>query len=912
MQGIQGETQVRLPSVHDWRTTDAQEIERRRLRAIEEQPRIENIDSRYPIFSNFRVHSTSGIAYQVELRDLALRQISCSCLDFRINGLGTCKHSEAVMLHLEARYPVEFEQALNEGSPRIEITLDGSGKGIFVERGLSKLPKRYRQFFDENGELFPDVSPDEALDELGRSRSRKLRLSQDIETWMEMRRRTRERKVLRREYEQKVHDGIFPQQETKVPLYPYQREGMLHLAFNERALLADEMGLGKTIQAVAACALLHRLGKANRVIVVSPASLKTEWEEQIQRFSNLPYQIIFGHRLKRLKCYLDAPFFTLVNYEQMRPDALDVNARLKPDIVILDEAQRIKNWSTKTARAVKRLQSRYAFVLTGTPIENKLDELYSIVDFLDPTVFGPLFRFNREFYTFNDRGRPEEYQNLERVHERIRPVMVRRRKLDVENELPNRTDHNLFVPMSDNQRSSYEGHEAAVARLIRNALKRPLTQQEQEKLQRELAMMRMICDTNYILDPDDRVCPKLRELEKVLDDCLSEPGVKTLVFSEWVRMLELVREMLEKRKIGYALHTGEIPQKRRRGEIQMFKTDPQCRVMLCSESGGVGLNLQNASVVINCDLPWNPARLEQRIARAWRKHQTRNVTVINLVSEKTIEHRMLSTLESKKGLAEGVLDREGDLKRVKFKGGQQTFLKRIRQVMEAPLPAKMERKREEAQPVDRSAAFAERSEFVLKDNLVACEERFPLEGAHSLILVVVERDAGSVREKLKSVHDEYFPQDRSDPLAPVNFDVIDRATAEALERLEEAGMVNRTVRATRHLYPTPTVSVELSDEEQGKIKGLGERMSRKLKMAKLLIAGDMKEEAREPLLEAIWLRGCMFAIENRVPEPKDPSSAVDSCLGPYWEEHFIVAKQFVEDSSQAPDGVIEVLGICRT
>ena len=196
-------------------------------------------------------------------------------------------------------------------------------------------------------------------------------------------------------------------EETLAPLYPYQRDGMLHLAFNERALLADEMGLGKTIQAIAACALLHRLGKASHVLVVAPASLKTEWEDQIQRFTLLPYQLVFGQRRKRLRLYASAPFFTVTNYEQMLADSLDVNELLRPDVVILDEAQRIKNWSTKTAQAVKRLQSRYAFVLTGTPIENRIDELHSLMSFLDPSVLGPLFRFNRDFYELDERaGRP--------------------------------------------------------------------------------------------------------------------------------------------------------------------------------------------------------------------------------------------------------------------------------------------------------------------------------------------------------------------------------------------------------------------------------------------------------------------------------------------------------------------------
>ena len=172
------------------------------------------------------------------------------------------------------------------------------------------------------------------------------------------------------------------------PLFPYQREGMLHLAFGERALLADEMGLGKTIQAIAACALLHHLGKARRALIVTPASLKTEWEEQIRKFTTLSQRLIFGSRHLRARLYADStpPFFTIVNYEQVVTDSLEINERLQPGIVVLDEAQRIKNWATKTAQAVKRFNSRYAFVLTGTPIENRIDKLRSIVDFLDPAL----------------------------------------------------------------------------------------------------------------------------------------------------------------------------------------------------------------------------------------------------------------------------------------------------------------------------------------------------------------------------------------------------------------------------------------------------------------------------------------------------------------------------------------------
>ena len=164
------------------------------------------------------------------------------------------------------------------------------------------------------------------------------------------------------------------------------------------------------------------------------------------------------------------------------------------------------------------------------------------MDFLDPTVLGPLFRFNREYYVLDDRGRPQAYANLEKLHERIKPLMLRRRKAEVETELPERTDLSYFVPLSGEQKAAYDDHYTVVARLAHLAARRPLSQPESEKLLRHLAMMRMICDTNYILDPQSRSCPKLAELTRILEECRDNADVKVLVFSEWERMLELVRE----------------------------------------------------------------------------------------------------------------------------------------------------------------------------------------------------------------------------------------------------------------------------------------------------------------------------------------------------------------------------------
>jgi hypothetical protein len=891
------QSEIKVPSAHDWRTTDADEINRRRIRAREETFEIANSEPQHPIFSTFHIKSASGQTYSVEVRDVRNRQFACDCVDFRINGLGTCKHAEAVLIHIEARFPRLFSVAQKKGSTRTEVVVDAEADTLRVLNGVNELPRPVRRWFDESGRLV-NGDPETvltALQQLRESDFPHIRISREVKSWLENRRRVQERRELRHEYELKVHSGEWPAFETKMPLFPYQREGMLHLAFTERALLADEMGLGKTIQAIAACALLHRLGKARRVLVVTPASLKSEWEEQIRRFTDLSYQLVFGGRAARFKAYqsadLQGTFFTIVNYEQMVIDALEVNARLRPDIVVLDEAQRIKNWNTKTAQAIKRLQSRYAFVLTGTPIENRIDEIHSLMDFLNPSALGPLFRFNRDFYQLDDRGRPAGYRNLDKLHARIRPFMLRRRKAEVETELPERTDKNFFVQLGDSQKQSYASHEQQVMRLVQAALRRPLTQPEQDKLQRELAMLRMICDTNYILDSEDRACPKLAELEKVLEEC-RENDEKVIVFSEWERMLELVRDLCGRCGMGFAWHTGSVPQQRRRAEINTFKSDPDCRVFLSTDSGATGLNLQNASVVINCDLPWNPAKLEQRIARAWRKNQTRPVTVINLISESTIEHRMLQTLATKQAVAESVLDKPGSVNEISIRGGRQAFVQRLQQLvtpsdsLARPSGDKPIQPPTPRLPTDRAVAFAQLAGQRINGALVRCEERYPDTGPHSVLFVVVERDAASWQEQLGALHGELFGPGKTDPLAPTRLEVVDRATADAIQRMIDAGLISKTTRATRTLFPAAEASqpAPLSPEELAKAKAHRDLAARKLKMARMLGEGGFVEECESALRDAALALARALSLENRLSEPADLSQALRPPQSLGWKE----------------------------
>ena len=877
------EKEPSLPPAHDWRTTDADERLRRQLRAREERMEVRQAEDCGHVFCRYSVGSRSGRTYTVELRELGERPIAaCDCVDFRINGLGTCKHVEAVLAWAQRCRKVAWRQAGREGSPLVDLVPSADGATLVIERGAERLPPTLARLFDAEGRLV-GADPEFLVGHLQRQPSPRVRLALEVGPWLEARARAAERMASRRNYETKVQSGEWPAHETLVPLFPYQREGMLHLAFTERALLADEMGLGKTIQAIAACALLHRLGRAQRVLIVTPASLKTEWEEQIRRFTALSLRIVYGGRLVRLAAYeaADAPFFTICNYEQIVADSLDLNDRLRPDVVVLDEAQRIKNWTTKTAQAVKRLRSRHAFVLTGTPLENRIDELYSIVDYLDPSALGPLFRFNREFYDFDEKGRPSGYRNLDRLHERVHPLMLRRRKAEVETEIPERTDHVRMVPLSPIQRDTYAAHEKIVAQLVQMARRRPLLPAQQDKLMREMAMLRMICDTNYILGDEDQTCPKLVELESILTECRENAEVKVIVFSEWVRMLELVRELCAKLGLGCAWHTGSVPQQQRRAEINRFKTDPACRVFLSTDSGGVGLNLQAASVVVNCDLPWNPAKLEQRIARAWRKHQTRAVTVFNLVATDTIEHGMLATLADKQSLADGVLDRLGDLKEIKLRSGRQAQLARLEQVLLAGTAAKTPPK--PTPPADPASAFAQRADVELGAHLCTCEERYPVAAASAPIVVtVVDRDADLWRPRLEAAHTEAWQHTAGTTEVP-RLLVLDRATEAALAALAAAGLITVQTGTIRRLHPlAEPAAPALTAEERQQAEAHRVLARRRIKAATALLAADLPEEAAAPAAEALHALAVARAIERHLPAPPDLAASLREPWRSLW------------------------------
>ncbi|MEA3642467.1 MAG: DEAD/DEAH box helicase [Lamprobacter sp.] len=603
--------------------------------------------------------------YRVHIRAFDRRANYCTCPDFATNELGTCKHVEAVLHRLRKRR--DFKRIAQQPPPRSAVFLDWEGAQaptIRLHRGAetaTDLLPLLQEHFDADGR-FRLRLPDDFLRFADQVAERgDLEIGDDALGYARRLAEDAARAVRAAEIGERIRDsgGRLPGVQAK--LYPYQTDGVAFLAGRGRALLADDMGLGKTLQAIAAAYWLHRNDGVERVLVVCPASLKLQWAREIQRFTGADVQVVQGPVAARGVQYRKGRGFYVVNYELVMRDLSVINAELRPDLLILDEAQRIKNWRTKIASAVKQIGSRYAFVLTGTPLENRLEDLYSLLQVIDPRVLGPLWRYMVDFHITDDRGKVLGYRNLSELRRRLASVMLRRDRSLVRDQLPERILTRVDVPMSELQQEIHDDAINAAAILAQIMKRRPLTPSEQNRMMAALQRARMACNAAALVDPElaqqrpGKSAPKLDELETLLDEVCRLAGLKVVVFSQWALMTELVEQRVRAMKLGSVRLHGGVPTANRGALMDRFRDDDAIQVFISTDAGGVGLNLQNAAVLINLDIPWNPAVLEQRIARVHRLGQRQKVQAILLVAPESYEERVLGLVQGKRELFDNVV-----------------------------------------------------------------------------------------------------------------------------------------------------------------------------------------------------------------------------------------------------------------
>ncbi|NEX21984.1 DEAD/DEAH box helicase [Thiorhodococcus mannitoliphagus] len=601
------------------------------------------------------------VSYRVHIRSLVRRANYCTCPDFATNELGTCKHIEAVLHRMRKRK--DYASLKGQGAPVAYVYLDWECEDaplIRLHRGAEPtvvdLNPILQQHFDAEGRFRLRI-PDDFLRFAEQVKDRgDLLVGDDA---LDFSRRLAEdaaRAIRADEIGSRIRAGGGRLPGIAARLYPYQVEGVAFLAGRGRALLADDMGLGKTLQAIAAAYWLHNYDGVERVLVVCPASLKQQWAREIAKFTDTEAHVIQGPVDARAVQYRQGRGFYVVNYELVMRDHSVINAELCPDLLILDEAQRIKNWRTKIANAVKRIQSRYAFVLTGTPLENRLEDLYSLMQVVDARVLGPLWRYMVDFHITDERGKVLGYRNLSELRRRLATAMLRRDRSLVRDQLPERIVQRIDVPMTEAQQAIHDDALQAATMLAQIMKRRPLTPSEQNRMMAALQRARMACNAAGLVDKETEGAPKLDELENILDELCRMAGLKAVVFSQWERMTELVERRIRRMGLGSVRLHGGVPTHKRGELMDRFRDDDAIQVFISTDAGGTGLNLQNAAVLVNLDIPWNPAVLDQRIARVHRLGQRQKVQAVLLVAASSYEERVLELVQGKRHLFDNVVD----------------------------------------------------------------------------------------------------------------------------------------------------------------------------------------------------------------------------------------------------------------
>lgn len=436
-------------------------------------------------------------------------------------------------------------------------------------------------------------------------------------------------------------------------LRDYQMEGYTWLArlahMGVGACLADDMGLGKTLQALAV--MLHRAAQGPS-LVVAPTSVCWNWITEANRFGPTLNMVQFnGNNRQELVKGLKHHDVLVISYGLLIQEA-DLLSEIEWNTIVLDEAQAIKNVLTKRSQAAMGLKGDFRIVTTGTPIENHLGELWTLFNFINPGLLGSLQRFNERFAV-----PVEKYSNRDakrRLKRLIQPFILRRLKSQVLEELPPRTEVVLHVEMSPEEAAFYEA-------LRRHALEKieadnaPIAQKQFRILAEITKLRQAACNPRLVMSETHVSSSKLELFGEVVSDLL-ENRHKALVFSQFVGHLNLIREYLDSRNIGYRYIDGSTPPKERKKEVDCFQSGEGDLFLISLKAGGLGLNLTAADYVIHMDPWWNPAVEDQASDRAHRIGQQRPVTVYRLVSRGTIEEKIVKLHQDKRDLAGSLLD----------------------------------------------------------------------------------------------------------------------------------------------------------------------------------------------------------------------------------------------------------------
>ena len=448
----------------------------------------------------------------------------------------------------------------------------------------------------------------------------------------------------------------------KAVLRPYQEHGFFWFNFLDEfgwgGCLADDMGLGKTLQTLTWLQHLKIKAKKSKGVqmthmIVCPNSLLFNWENEINKFCpDLTYFVHHGNTRSRQFSDFVKYDIIITSYGTLRSDILAFS-EIPFYCVILDESQAIKNPASKIAKAVLLLNCKTRLILSGTPVQNNTFDLYSQMNFLNPGLLGNIEFFKSEFA--NPIDKLNDAEKMDQLKRLIYPFILRRTKEQVAKDLPEKTEMILYCEMGSEQRRIYESFRYEYREQIMKRIEEEGLAKSGIFVLQGLMKLRQICDSPSILNESENYPAESVKLDELVRELLENVGEhKALVFSQFLGMLALIREKLEEAGINYSYLDGKT--KDRRGVVEKFQDDPNCKVFLLSLTvGGVGLNLTSADYVYIVDPWWNPAVEQQAIDRTHRIGQMNNIFAYKMICKDSIEEKILKLQEKKKGLAKEVI-----------------------------------------------------------------------------------------------------------------------------------------------------------------------------------------------------------------------------------------------------------------
>jgi SNF2 family DNA or RNA helicase len=500
----------------------------------------------------------------------------------------------------------------------------------------------------------------------------------------------------------------------KGTLYPFQEIAVQKMVEPGGTLVAYDMGLGKTILSIAAAEKLIEEGQAGGGIVICPASLKYQWQRQIAAFTDGAVSLIVdGTPKQRLKQYMKAKNgeveYLIINYDQVVNDWGYVK-NLPRDFIVLDEGTAIKNFKPARSRAIKLLQAEWRWCLTGQPVENRAEEVFSIMQWVDPTVLGDFDLFDETFIVRNHYGDVQRYKELPRLHKRLRDVMVRRTRADVADQMPSVVEESLLIQFDLPARKLYRHIVADLLAVMDGegwagtefdlAAHYGGWEDDEGNAQKGMVAsryvcLRMLCDHPELLtrsadrytgtDNDNaqgssagsayaaelqadglleglKETPKLDTTIDLIKEILdASPDNKVVLFSFFKDALQLIQQRVHDKELTYSVRfTGDMNALEKDKAKQTFATNKGCRLFLSSDAGGYGLDLPMANYLISFDLPWSAGAWDQRNARIVRlSTEFPEVTLISMLMDGSVEERQYDALTQKQSIGAAIMDGKG-------------------------------------------------------------------------------------------------------------------------------------------------------------------------------------------------------------------------------------------------------------